>query len=69
MSEKLAALGGLVAGVAHEINTPVGVALSATSTMGEKTKVLRDLFDQGEMMKRSDLTEYLESPREGVEMS
>lgn len=68
MSEKLAALGGLVAGVAHEINTPVGVALSATSTMGEKTKVLRDLFEQGEM-KRSDLTEYLESTREGVEMS
>jgi signal transduction histidine kinase len=68
MSEKLAALGGLVAGVAHEINTPVGVALSATSTMAEKNRILRDLFATGEM-KRSDLTEYLEATREGVEMS
>jgi signal transduction histidine kinase len=68
MSEKLAALGGLVAGVAHEINTPVGVALSATSTMAEKNRILSDMFAKGEM-KRSDLTEYLESTREGVEMS
>lgn len=68
MSEKLAALGGLVAGVAHEINTPVGVALSATSTMAEKNRILSELFAKGDM-KRSDLTEYLESTREGVEMS
>jgi signal transduction histidine kinase len=68
MSEKLAALGELVAGIAHEINTPVGVALSATSTMAEKNRVIRELFDRNEM-KRSDLTGYLESNREGVEMS
>ena len=68
MSEKLAALGGLVAGVAHEINTPVGVALSASSTMAEKNRIIKELFSQGEM-KRSDLSEYLDSTRDGVEMS
>ncbi len=68
MSEKLAALGELVAGVAHEINTPVGVALSATSAMADRNRTIRDLFEKGEM-KRSDLTEYLESSREGAEMT
>ncbi|NLY42263.1 MAG: HAMP domain-containing protein [Desulfovibrionales bacterium] len=68
MSEKLAALGELVAGIAHEINTPVGVALSATSTMVEKNRILADLFHQGEM-KRSHLTEYLDASREGMDMT
>ena len=68
MSEKLAALGGLVAGVAHEINTPVGVALSATSTMAEKNRIIQELYSQGEM-KRSDLSGYLDSTRDGVEIS
>jgi signal transduction histidine kinase/purine-cytosine permease-like protein len=50
-SEKLASLGGLVAGVAHEINTPVGISVSAASFLSDRTDLaqamLRDsTFDQ-----------------------
>lgn len=41
-AEKLAALGGLVAGVAHEINTPVGNALTAISALSERLDDLQD---------------------------
>lgn len=57
-AEKMASLGGLVAGVAHEINTPVGIALSAASTLSRLTGEIRTAFD-AERMRRSDLVTYL----------
>ncbi|CAA7611786.1 sensor histidine kinase [Magnetospirillum sp. UT-4] len=44
-AQKLASLGALVAGVAHEINTPVGIALSCASHLSDATAGLRRMFE------------------------
>ncbi|MDG4476354.1 PAS domain-containing sensor histidine kinase [Thiovibrio frasassiensis] len=57
-SGKMAALGDLVAGVAHEINTPVGVGVTAASHLENKTREIVALYAEGRMS-RSDLDRYL----------
>lgn len=67
-TEKMAALGGLVAGIAHEINTPIGIGVTAASLLLEKTTAFAERFENG-TMKRSELGNFLDIAQQSAQMT
>jgi len=64
-TEKMASLGDMVAGIAHEVNTPIGLGVTASSLLADKLTEIKAAFDN-KTLKSSQLKKFLNDSDENV---
>ncbi|RUO31218.1 sensor histidine kinase [Aliidiomarina soli] len=66
-SEKMASLGGLVAGIAHDINTPIGIGVTASSFLADRLEQLAIALED-KSLTQSQLGHFIADGRESVQL-